>query len=353
MNAIDLFAGAGGLSIALKDSGFNILMANEINPRFAETHSYNFPDVPVIQKDINELTSGDWKDLIGGKEVDLIVGGPPCQGFSVFGKRRFINTQEYDPHQDPRNFLVYQYIRIVKELQPKFFFMENVKGFTNLDKGLFVEEVKKQFMELGYDNIWCEVVCATDYGVPQERYRMFMIGNRLGIEFEKPEPTHFKLNSGEKPEYATVGAAILDLVGKENDVPNHVPLKHKPIVEARYGYVKEGCKLNIDDLPPELAVATRKDSKTGKVANYSHVYKRLDRNKPSTTMVPGHNAFPIHPVLNRTLTAREAARIQTFPDEHIFFGTRQEQCIQVGNAVPPKMAEPFIRKIASYIKKGE
>lgn len=130
-------------------------------------------------------------------------------------------------------------------------------------------------------------------------------------------------------------------MGKENQVPNHVPLKHKPIVEARYGYVKEGCKLNVDDLPPELAVATRKDSKTGVVSNYSHVFKRLDRNKPSTTMVPGHNAFPIHPILNRTLTAREAARIQTFPDNHIFFGTRQEQCIQVGNAVPPKWLNLF------------
>lgn len=353
MNAIDLFAGAGGLSIALENGGFDIVMANEINPRFAETHSLNFPDVPLITKDINDLTISNIREVIGNKEVDLIVGGPPCQGFSVFGKRRFINTQEYDPHQDPRNFLVYQYIRIVKELKPKFFLMENVKGFTNLDKGLFVEEVKKQFRELGYNNIWCEIVCAADYGVPQERYRMFMIGNRLGIDFEKPEPTNFSPESGLMPQYETVGNAIIDLVGKENTVPNHVPLKHKPVVEARYGYVKEGCKLNVDDLPPELAISTRTDSKTGKVSNYSHVFKRLDRNKPSTTMVPGHNAFPIHPVLNRTLTAREAARIQTFPDSHVFVGTRQEQCIQVGNAVPPKMAEPFIRKIRCYIEEWE
>lgn len=353
MNAIDLFAGAGGLSIALQSSGFNIVMANEINPRFAETHRENFPNVPLIQKDINEVTSEDLNKVIGSNKIDLIVGGPPCQGFSVFGKRRFINTQEYDPLKDPRNFLVYQYIRIVEEIRPKFFFMENVKGFTNLDKGLFVEEVKKRFIALGYDNIWCEIVCAADYGVPQERYRMFMIGNRLGIEFTKPEPTHFPQLSGNFPEYTTVGTAIMDLVGKENMVPNHVPLKHKPLVEARYSYVKEGCKLNLDDLPPELAIATRKDSKTGIVSNYSHVYKRLDRNKPSTTMVPGHNAFPIHPTLNRTLTAREAARIQTFPDTHIFYGTRQEQCIQVGNAVPPKMAEPFLIKIRKYIEEWE
>jgi len=353
MNAIDLFAGAGGLSIALENSGFRILMANEINPRFAETHRVNFPDTPLIEKDINEVTEKDLKEVIGKNEVDLIVGGPPCQGFSIFGKRRFVNTQEYDPYQDPRNFLVYQYIRLVKELRPKFFFMENVKGFTNLDKGLFVEEVKKQFKDLGYDNIFCEIICAADYGVPQDRYRMFMIGNRLGIDFERPEATHFPIGSGVVPEYTTVGEAILDLVGKENQIPNHVPLKHKPIVEARYGYVKEGFKLNVDDLPDELAVATRVDSKTGKVANYSHVFKRLDRNKPSSTMVPGHNAFPIHPILNRTLTAREAARIQTFPDTHIFCGTRQEQCIQVGNAVPPKMAEPFIRKIRMYIEEWE
>lgn len=349
MTAIDLFCGAGGLSVALKESGFNILFANEINPVFANTHKLNFPEVPVCVKDINLLSIEDINLITKGKKVDLIVGGPPCQGFSIFGKRRFVNTRDYNPREDSRNFLVYQFIRIVELLKPKFFFMENVKGFTNLDKGLFINEVKKAFRKIGYSNIWCEVIHATDYGVPQERQRMFMIGNRLGIDFEMPQPTNFRKDSGRYPEYSTVGDAIMDLVGKENQIPNHVPLKHKPIVEARYSYVKEGCKLNVDDLPPEIAIATRKDSKTGVVANYSHVFKRLSRYAPSTTMVPGHNAFPIHPTLNRTLTAREAARIQTFPDSYIFTGTRQEQCIQVGNAVPPKMAQPFFEKIKFYI----
>ena len=349
MNAIDLFAGAGGLSVALRESGFNIVLANEINPTFAQTHRLNFPDVPILVKDINSISNEEIRQELKGKEVDLVVGGPPCQGFSVFGKRRFINTKDYNPHEDPRNFLVYQFIRIIGTVKPKFFFMENVKGFTNLDKGHFVEEVKKAFQEIGYDNIWCEVIHATDYGVPQERQRMFMIGNRIGIEFQKPEPTHHPIGSGIFPEYTTVGDAIMDLVGKENQIENHVPLMHKPVVAARYGYVKEGGKLNLNDLPPELAVATRRDSKTGIVSNYSHVFKRLSRTKPATTMVPGHNAFPIHPTLNRTLTPREAARIQTFPDEHVFLGTRQEQCIQVGNAVPPLMAEPFLKKIKQYI----
>lgn len=353
MNAIDLFSGAGGLSIALKNSGFRILMANEINPVFAKTHSYNFPDVPLVQKDINELTEEDLKSIIGNEDVDLVVGGPPCQGFSVFGNRRFVYTREYDPHQDPRNFLVYQYIRIVNILKPKFFFMENVKGFTNLDGGLFIEEVKKQFQDMGYKNIWCSIICAADYGVPQERYRMFMIGNRLGIDYVPPAQTHYPEDSLLSPHYHTVGDAIMDLVGLENKIPNHVPLVHKPIVAQRYSYIKEGCKLNIDDLPPELAQATRRDAKTGKVSNYSHVFKRLDRSKPSTTMVPGHNAFPVHPTLDRTLTAREAARIQTFRDDFIFFGTRQEQCIQVGNAVPPLMAQPFLSKIHDYLTEEE
>ena len=350
MNAIDLFAGAGGLSIALRDSGFDLLMANEIDPVFAKTHQHNFPNTPVVVKDINDLGLIDIREAVGNAEVDLVAGGPPCQGFSIFGKRRFINTREYKPREDPRNALVYQYIRIVQEIRPKFFFMENVKGFTNLDKGLFVEEVKNKFREIGYNNIWCEIVCAADYGVPQERYRMFMIGNRLGIDYVPPIKTHHPIGSGEFPEYVTVGDTIMDLAGHEGEIPNHIALAHRPIIAARYGYVREGEKLNLADLPPELAVATRKDSKTGMVANYSHVFRRLSRFKPSTTMVPGHNAFPIHPTLNRTLTPREAARIQTFPDNHIFFGTRQEQCIQVGNAVPPLMAEPFLARIYEYLE---
>lgn len=353
MNAIDLFSGAGGLTLATKEAGFNIVLSNEIDPIFAKTHHHNFPEIPMVTDDVKTLTRERMNEFTKGCEIDLVEGGPPCQGFSIFGKRRFINTQDYKPREDPRNFLVYEFIRIVDVVRPKFFFMENVKGFTNLDKGLFIEEVKNRFNEIGYNNIWCEVINSADYGVPQYRQRMFMIGNRLGIDYEKPLPTHFPYDSDKSPHYETVGKAILDLVGKENTIPNHVPLNHKPIVAARYGYVKEGSKLNLDDLPPELAVATRRDSKTGKVANYSHVYKRLDRNKPSTTMVPGHNAFPIHPTLNRTLTAREAARLQTFPDTHEFFGTRQEQCIQVGNAVPPQMALPFLERIRFYLEGGQ
>lgn len=350
MNSIDLFSGAGGLLIAKKNLGCNILFANELDDACAQTHLHNFKEIPLIHKDIRELTKEEIFSYIGNQEVDLVVGGPPCQGFSIFGKRRFVNTQGYDPKKDPRNYLVYEYIRIVEETKPKFFFMENVKGFMSLDNGLFVQEVIRTFQNLGYNDIWCQVVCAADYGVPQKRYRMFMIGNRLGVNFIPPEKTHSDIDTNLAP-YTTVGEAILDIVDKdEKDIPNHIALAHKPLVAERMSYVPEGGKLDLNTLPEYLQNTTRKDSKTGKVSNYSHVYKRLSREKPATTMVPGHNAFPIHPILNRTLTPREAARIQTFPDNLILFGTRQQQCIQAGNAVPPKMAEPFFVKIKQYIE---
>jgi DNA (cytosine-5)-methyltransferase 1 len=350
MNAIDLFSGAGGLLIALKQAEFDVLFANEINEKFSETHRYNFPTVPLLLKDIRDVTRDDMLSFTHNEPIRLIVGGPPCQGFSMFGKRRFVNTQGYNPQDDERNYLVYEFIRVIDELKPSFFMMENVKGFVSLDGGQFVAEVQKKFNSIGYNNIWCNIVCALDYGVPQERYRMFMIGNNIGIDFEPPSPSHFAMESGKLPTYRTVGDTIMDIVDKdENSIPNHIALRHKAIVAARMGYVEEGEKLDIERLPKELLVAPRKDSKNGSVSNYSHVYRRLSRNKPSTTMVPGHNAFPIHPTLNRTLTPREAARLQTFPDTHVFFGTRQEQCIQVGNAVPPKMALPFFKKIAHYL----
>lgn len=177
------------------------------------------------------------------------------------------------------------------------------------------------------------------------------IGNRIDVRFNLPSPTHFSIESNKSPHYETVGDSIMDLVGKANKLPNHTLLRHNVTMVARYALIREGEKMDPDMLPPNLAMATRNDT-YGKrrVSNYSHVYRRLNRALPAITMVPGHNAFPIHPTLNRTLTVREAARIQTFPDKHIFCGSRMEQCIQVGNAVPPRMAEPFIAQIKNYIE---
>ena len=114
MNAVDFFSGAGGLTIALRNAGFSVLFSNEISAKFAKTHEYNFPDIPLLNKDIKEVSKADYDKFVRGREIDVLVGGPPCQGFSIFGKRRFVNTQGYDPHSDPRNHLVYEFIRMVK-----------------------------------------------------------------------------------------------------------------------------------------------------------------------------------------------------------------------------------------------
>lgn len=346
--AVDLFSGAGGFLVGLQKE-FKVLFSCEIDKAACATHYLNFPNIKLFADDIKNLSKEEINGLVNGNDVDLVVGGPPCQGFSVFGKRRFINTRGYDPKSDERNKLVYEFMRVVKELQPKYFIMENVKGFVSLDDGKFVKTIIQEFRDMGFKDIEYEIVCAADYGVPQERYRMIMIGNRIGQKVAFPDATHFPTNSIFEPKYLTVGETIMDLVS--SDAPNHVPLKHKPLVAERMSFIKEGHKLNLDELPERLLDATRSDSKTGKIKNYSHIYKRLHREKPAWTIVPGHNAFPVHPILNRTLTVREAARIQTFPDSHVFCGTRQQQCIQVGNAIPPRLVEIFSKHIADKINK--
>tara|TARA_Y100000385_G_C13083510_1_gene635186 strand:- start:4 stop:2430 length:2427 start_codon:yes stop_codon:yes gene_type:complete len=335
---IDLFCGAGGFTIGFAHAGWKPLLGADFNDSVAQTHVSNFPEVPFLkgslgEEGVNKMVLDEFK----GKEVGIIVGGPPCQGFSMFGKRRFVNTKGYEPHEDPRNKLVYAYLNFVKEIQPRWFLMENVPGLANLDKGLFLESLVKEFKEIGYPNTEFKILNAAEYGVPQKRKRLIIMGNRTGHIIPWPKKKYFdKPKSWQKP-FRNVGEAITDLSTERSleKFTCHVPMKHKPLLVERYQYIEEGCKLNVDKLPDHL----KKGYRTDKVKNYSHVFKRLHRDSASTTMVPGHNAFPIHPWLNRSLTVREAARIQTFPDEIEFLGSRQNQCIQVGNAFPPLLAE--------------
>lgn len=345
---VDLFCGAGGFTIGFSRAGWKPVLGVDINKPMAETHSKNFPFIPFLNSDVS---AEDTKKLIierfRGKEVGLIVGGPPCQGFSIFGKRRFINTKGYDPHTDPRNKLVYAYLDIIRELKPRWFLMENVAGLANLDKGLFLDSLIKEFKDIGYENTEYKVLNAADYGVPQLRKRLIIMGNKTGHIIPWPKKKFFKEPKDWQKPFRTVGEVISDLSTEESysKFTCHVPMKHKPLLVERYKYIEEGEKLNVDKLPDHLKSGYRTD----KVKNYSHVFKRLHRERPSTTMVPGHNAFPIHPFLNRALTVREAARIQTFPDEIEFQGSRQNQCIQVGNAFPPSLAEI----LGECIKKAE
>lgn len=334
---IDLFSGAGGFLRGFMDAGFEPIFSVEKWEAAIKTHELNYPQVKLLDKDIREIDN-DFLKQYKNMDVDVIIGGPPCQGFSTIGKRLV---------KDPRNELVFEFIRFVRIIQPKMFIMENVKGLLSLKKGEISESIKEEFEKVGYKSVKYKVLCAADYGVPQLRHRVFFIGIRKDIKFDEidfPNPIISNKNS-----YETVGKAIMDLVGIENKVPNHVPMNHKEIVRERMKYIPEGGGLPQNEIPDELKYGARSDFKDSEVKNFSHVYKRLHRQLPATTMVPGHNAFPLHPVENRSLTVREAARIQTFPDDVIFEGNRQNQCIQVGNAVPVKLSYELAMHFKKYL----
>lgn len=345
---VDLFCGAGGITIGLERAGWQPLLGVDINKHASATHRKFFPHIKHMEVDISDKkVRAAIVKSVADHEVGIVAGGPPCQGFSMFGKRRFVNTRGYTPHDDPRNKLVYSFVDIVQKVNPRWFVMENVPGLANLDDGLFLQSLLNEFKSLGYDQCEARVLNAADYGVPQLRRRLLIIGNRTGHIIPWPKKKFFAEPKDWQDSYRTVGEVISDLaVPKSHEkFTCHVAMNHKPLLVERYKYIPEGGRLNIDALPEHLKVGYRTDA----VKNYSHIFKRLHRERPALTMVPGHNAFPIHPWLNRALTVREAARIQTFPDSMEFLGPRQEQCIQVGNAFPPLLAEI----IGNNIRKAE
>lgn len=327
---VDLFSGAGGLLRGFLDAGFTPVVSVEFWRPAIETHKKNYPNVPLIEADIRTIPDQQLKKY--ENNVDVIVGGPPCQGFSTIGKRLV---------KDPRNELVFEFIRFVDIIKPKVFLMENVRGLLSSDGGKIKAAILNEFESKGY-KVLPKVLCAADYGVPQLRNRIFFLGIRNDLAATPSFPTA----TCDKDSYACVGDAILDLMGKENNFPNHIPMNHNKIVRERISFIKEGEGIPKEGLPDTVSHGSRSDYSNNTIQNFSHVYKRLSRFKPATTMVPGHNAFPLHPIADRSLTVREAARIQTFPDDVVFCGTRQEQCIQVGNAVPVMLA----RSLAEHIK---
>ena len=333
---MDLFSGAGGFLLGFEKEGFDIILSTDFDEDCEKVHKINRPNIPFVRADIRTLSNEKIDELLNGQTVDVLIGGPPCQGFSTIGNR-VSSDPERRTKYDPRNDLFREYIRILNHLQPKVFVMENVKGIKTRDGGTIFEEIQRQFKETGYD-FNCITLNAADYGVPQYRERVFFYGTRIGVDFEAPIPTH---GENRNP-YNIVLDAIGDLANKGEEVSNHVPLKHGEKNIRRYQLIPEGGRLPENDLPVDLY---RK--------NFGNTFKRLDRNKPSLTMVPGHNAFPIHPWLDRSLTVREAARIQTFPDDYIFSGRRDKQCMQVGNAVPVQLANAWAKQVKGVLDNYE
>ena len=345
----DLFCGAGGFTQGLEQAGLECVLGAEFNDYAVEAYRKNFNHeclkIDLSTEENQILVAKKLKDA----NVDLVVGGPPCQGFSIFGNRRFVNTKNHDLTQDKRNDLVFAFANIVVLSETPWFIMENVPGILSAHNGEYVAAIEKYFKENGYRTEH-RVINAADYGAPQLRRRFILIGTKTDLAFPFPKAKYFEMPKSWQHPYRTVEEVLTDLTDESTlgKYKNHNAPKHSSIVVERFSYIPEGEKMDVDSLPEHLKLGT----KTGKpVANFSHVFARLDRKKPSCTIVPGHNALPVHPTLNRTLTVREAARIQTFPDEFEFVGPIINQCLQVGNAFPCIVAQSFGERLRTVVNK--
>lgn len=353
LNVIDLFSGAGGLSKGFMDAGFDILLGVDNDKDALNTFSMNHKGAVALQADLSKQESFDQiKEIIGDKSVDVIIAGPPCQGFSVTGPRNF---------DDPRNKLYLAVIELVKLYKPKGFIIENVPGMANMYKGQVKDEVLKRLRKMGY-NVDCKILKACDYGVPQMRKRLVFMGIRSDIG--KPHFPDAKFGPGTDKAYRTCRDAISDLPtrktelgsevdsyiepaiteyqklmrGKCNVLSNHVATNHKDFVIETISMVPEGG--NYKDLPKGV----------GESRTFHMAWTRLDGHAPARTVDTGHrNLF--HYELNRVPTVRESARIQSFPDDFVFTGSRTKQERQVGNAVPPLLGQALAEEIKEIVGK--
>lgn len=347
MNVADLFAGVGGMSEGFKMAGFNISFAVEFDKDIAYAYQQNHEGTKMFNSDICQL---DVKELHKEfPDIDVIIGGPPCQGFSQKGKRLSLD--------DPRNFLFMQYVRFVKEFKPKYFVLENVPAIITTSKGYFKDQIVKAFSDLGYD-VKYGILSASDYGVPQERHRAVFLGQKGKLEIDLPKPngmhTTIKdaiydlpfIASGEGTEVADYDKAPFTEYQKimrkgSKHLYNHIATKHNAVALRRLAMLPKGADREV--LPPE--------ERTKSI--YSGTWCRMKEDDISVTITtrydtPSSGRFT-HPILDRCITTREAARIQSFPDTFRFYGTKTSQMKQVGNAVPPLLA----KAIAEVIKNNE
>lgn len=315
---IDLFSGAGGLSCGLVMAGFTPVASVEIMPEAVETYKYNFVNKKGFNEQVetSDIRTKEVKEKlykkIGNQHIDLIVGGFPCQGFSMAGNRVI---------SDPRNSLYLEMLEIVKNVKPDYVVMENVEGLRTMLDGKVETQIINDYKEIGY-SINVTTLNAADYGVAQQRKRVIFIGNRIGNKNYHPKPIY------EPNNYKTLGSAIYKFmnIGEDKSI-NHVFTRHTEKMKQRLANVPEGSSL---------------------FKNYSDSWKKSPWDKPSCTIKENHGAVNIHPRLPRVLTARELAAIQSFPDDFIFQGAKKWQLVQIGNAVPPLLG----KAIGLSVEKG-
>ena len=349
---MDLFAGVGGLSYGFsKLPEFEIIAANEIEKDIAAAYKLNHPGVTMLTCDIGSLTEETLSEALDGEQIDLIVGGPPCQSYSTLGKRQM----------DDRANLFLQYKRVLSILKPRAFVFENVVGILSMDQGRLFKQIQAEFEELGY-TLKYKVLNAVDYGVPQQRERVILVGFRGENTYEYPAPTH---GEGLKP-HVTLRQALGDLPvlksgqssGKyayqaDNDFLHFVRAEGQELTE--HSAPKNGEHLirimealkdgqSKDDLPEDIR------PKSG----YGNTYAKLWWDRPSTT-VTRNFACPsssrcIHPRDSRARSIREGARLQSFPDDYKFYGSDSMKRLEIGNAVPPLLSVAIAKQMLKALK---
>ncbi len=319
---IDLFCGAGGFSRGFDDLGFVNIFSNDNEKNFCETYRVNFPTHRLIQKNIEVLSKEEILQITKNAKVDVVIGGPPCQGFSMAGNigRKFID--------DPRNYLFKEFLRVASVVKPNFIVMENVQRLYTHNKSKTKNEIINKFNEIGY-HVECKVLNSVNFSVPQMRRRVVFIGSKITKNIIFPVKEINKV--------LNVKDVIDDLPklksGQKSSIKNHIAMNHSEQMLKKMKYVKNGS--GREDIPIKLR------PKSGDIRKYI----RYDSSKPSIC-ITGDMRKVFHYSQNRALTVRELARIQTFPDDFIFKGSSISQQQQIGNAVPPMMA----RSIAKCIK---
>ena len=363
LKVIDLFAGCGGFSVGFEKAGYDIVKAVEFDKEIASSYSHNHPNTLMYAEDIGKIVD---EEHFNKGEAEVIIGGPPCQGFSMAGarireKNAFMN--------DPRNYLFRHYVNVVKIVRPKVFVFENVKGILSKDKGEIFNEIVRAFGNAeNFDGdkyyVHHKVCKAVDFGIPQRRERVILIGmlnqdldidkvfenNKENIELSYPDffkPVSLYDAISDIPAPSETGKVLLSpanssyqrmLRNKDGVIANHVATKHNNMAVGRMRRVSTGQ--NWTALDEEIHSV------------HSGAYGRLDWNLPTMTITtrfdtPAGGRF-IHPEQDRTLTPREAARVQSFPDSFEFMGSKTSICKQIGNAVPPKLAF-FLANVVSDI----
>ena len=371
LRVLDLFAGCGGLSVGLQKAGHTITGACERDVWASETHAANHPGTTLITKDIKDVEAGFWRDSFRGA-VDLVAGGPPCQGFSVSGKRQFGLILD-------QNELVKEFLKVVRDVEPRFALIENVGGFKTgrmNGKERVLDYVLRTLAEMGFE---ARVIAlqALEYGVPSLRSRLFIVGSRTGFAIDPtPTPTHSKTGKNGFQRYVSAEEALSDLPpllarkGASDGSPyfsraqnafqralregtkgvfNHVAMNHSPRLVERFRTIPHGSSA--------YHIGDRDGTGEETVTVYKTNNQRLRPDQPSPCVTANFQSTHVHYRDDRTLTAREAARLMTFPDWFVFHGKRTQmsssflkqygrehenhlsQYNQIGNAVPPRLAE--------------